>query len=78
MVSEQRTESHSKAFDPAERHASEKTWCVTVRQSIIIGNRRKAESVDRRYTVRAKTARAASRAIRNAGHTGQIVDVSEE
>ena len=49
---------------------------VTTQQDIIIGSRRSSDPVQTVYSVRAKTAKGAARAVRDAGHRGTIVKVA--
>lgn len=50
-------------------------WVVTLRQKQKVGPRKEAEDVDRHFSVRAKTAKSAEKAVTNAGHRGKIVAV---
>lgn len=52
-------------------------WDVTVRQKIKVGRRKIAEDVDTRVTVRAKTAQAAKKAVRDSGKRGQVISAKQ-
>ena len=56
-------------------------WAVTVRQMIMVGQRRKLEPLDRQFFVQAKTRRGAVRAVRDAGHLGigrELISIGRE
>lgn len=48
-------------------------WEVVLEEPTIIGGRQKPDLVEHRYTVQAKTAKQAEKAVRDAGHKGRLV-----
>jgi len=50
-------------------------FIVTLRQKIKVPFRSKEETIDRQFTIYAKTKRGALSSIRSAGHKGTVVEI---